>query len=40
MAIDNSVIAHHTIHHEPGPNVCSTNGAIRPDNTMPMPGPA
>ena len=35
-----TVIAHHTIHHEPGPKYCSTNGAISPDERMPMPGPA
>ena len=37
---DNSVIAHHTIHHDPGPNACKVNGAIRPDSRMPDPGPA
>ena len=34
------VIAHHTIHHEPGPNAWSTKGAISPEDRMPMPGPA
>ena len=40
MAAASSVIAHHTIHHDPGPNACSTNGAISPDSRMPLPGPA
>ena len=40
MTIESSVIAHQTIHHDPGPKACSTKGAIRPDDTMPSPGPA
>jgi hypothetical protein len=35
-----SVMAHHMIHHDPGPKPCSTNGAISPDEIMPSPGPA
>jgi hypothetical protein len=40
MMVESSVSAHHTIHHEPGPKCCSVNGAISPDERMPMPGPA
>ena len=40
MATASAVIAHHTIHHEPGPNTFSTKGAIRPEARMPSPGPA
>ena len=40
MTIESSVIAHHTIHHDPGPISRSMKGAISPDNRMPEPGPA
>ena len=40
MTAESSVSAHHTIHHEPGPNACNTNGAIKPEDRMPSPGPA
>lgn len=40
IAAESSVIAHHTIHHEPGPKCCSVNGAISPEERMPTPGPA
>jgi hypothetical protein len=40
MRTDNAVIAHQTIHQDPGPKACSMNGAIRPDDTIPSPGPA